>query len=152
MHRQTANVNRDPSPLCSRLLILKMACPKPLQIVVKMRSVHRDLAHLCNQMRILGLREGSTAKTHYFLIWGGMTGCQSHAPLSDTLIILRKDHVKTAVKITCKKPREFGRAPKWMSPPLCTPLERFDHSGQQPFKNSCKTAMCKNTVITQGNR
>ena len=141
----------DPSPLCSRLLILKMACPKLLQIAVKTRSVHRNLAHLCSQMLILGLREGSTAKTQYFFTWGGMAGCQSRAPLSDTLIILRKDHVKTSVKIMYKKLREFGRAPKGMSPPLCTPLERFDHSGQGPFKNWCKNAMCESTVNTQGN-
>ena len=38
-----------------------------------------------------------------------------------------------------------------MSLRSCTPLERFDHSGQAPSKNKGKIAMCKSTVNTQGN-
>ena len=54
IHRETPNVYRDPSPLCSRLLIFKMACPQLLQIALKTHMVYRHPAHLCSQMLILG--------------------------------------------------------------------------------------------------
>ena len=52
----TAHGHRDPSPLCSRLLLFKMACPQLLQIAGKTAHGYRILAHLCSQMLVFCLK------------------------------------------------------------------------------------------------